>query len=164
MQQQTEALCLVALRETASHVLNYGLWVAMAHLQTYIDIPAVAACCDRIYQALQLETQLATDNNETQQYTRDAVVSVNANAERLGAVQRSRRARVGNSQCMMWVALCDAIKAVSCQRACSSSQACLLVVDSAALEIAFQVVAAADLQVRLLQEHSTTTKVCHPLL
>ena len=157
--QQTEALCLVALRETASHVLNYGLWVAMAHLQTYMDIPAVASCCDRIHQALQLGTQLAIDHGETQKYTRDAAVSMNANAEKLKAVQRCRKARVSNSQCDMWDALCDAIKNASCHRAGSHSQTCLLVVDSAALEIAFQVVTAAGLKISRLQVDSKSAPV-----
>lgn len=170
-QRAQEALCLVALRETASHVLNYGMWVAMTHLKSYIDIPAVATCCNRIYQALQLacdlaigqlDTQLSTGQKRVQQYTRDDSVYVSANAERLKAVQKSIRARVDNSQCMMWGSLCDEIKSATCQRTCSGSQSSLVVVDAAALEMAFQIVSAAGLKIQLLQADLNTTKVRPP--
>lgn len=167
-QQAQEALCLAALRETASHVLNYGMWVAMTHLKTYMDIPPVAERCNRVLQSLQLSCDLATEHLDThlasgqrrkQQYTRDDNTVVKATAEKLKAVQRSRRARIDNSQCMMWNSVCDGIKSASSQRT-NRFQTSLLIVDAPALEVAFQIVSAAGLKVvQLLHAHMDTAKV-----
>jgi hypothetical protein len=167
-QQAEEALSLLALRQTASHLLNYGIWVAASHLKTFMDIPPVASHCNRIYQALQLacdlaaeqhSTQLASAHGQAQQYTRNDSTPGNRTAERLKALQRSRKARVDGSQCMMWAAVCDAMKKASLQRTCKEPRTSLLVVDPAAVEVAFEIVSASGLKVSQLQPDLSSHKV-----
>lgn len=172
-QEAEDALCLVALRETASHLLNYGIWVALSHLRTYIDIPAAASRFSRIHQALQLACDLTIEQLGTQNAASDAVAqysplnhttNMKHTAERLKQAQRSRKARVDNSQCMMWSTVCASIKSVLSEGSQNSPHTSLLILDSSALEFAFEVLSAAGLHVRLLQTESNMTEVGSMLL
>lgn len=150
-----DAAALVAVREAANHLLHYGSHVALNHTKTvFLDIPSVSDKLARITQALQRDCDMLHHSQRDGVMTR-AMPCQQAFQRHISPVVKPLASGSLAATGIMWPALNAKIEAIkNCSLQSKHGELVLVVVDAAAEEFAFQMIAGLGVAIKLLGNFS----------
>lgn len=152
LQAVSDAASLVAVREAAVHLLHYGSYVALNHVKSlFLDIPTVSQKMARVLQALQRDLDISCGSNGDADVLQPSCVAAVGGQPRR---QVFSCAPLHDPQAMaatgvMWPILMEKlqmIKEETVEQGCGL--AALVLVDAAATELAFHVIAGSGMSIK----------------